>query len=129
MTDHQNIQCLEIIELMEDTRSCPKQIFSWKIHLFLNTICQEMRLQSLSSEILENGCLIWAMKTLHWKITSHWDVTPSYFLERREMKGGKRGKMKVEGRLELEGEKGRRGKENEATNKVIYMRHVRVILN
>lgn len=37
--------------------------------------------------------------------------------------------MKVEGRLEWEGEKGRRGREKEVTNKVKYMRHIRVVLN
>lgn len=39
------------------------------------------------------------MLTLHWKITSHWDAAPSYFLETIKMRGGKRGKMKVEGRM------------------------------
>lgn len=91
-----------------------------------------MRLQILASEIMENGWLIWAVKvmlTLHWKITSHWDVAPSFFLERIEMGGGKRGKIKVEGRLEWEEEKGRRRREKEAINKVKYTRHIRPVLN
>lgn len=37
--------------------------------------------------------------------------------------------MKVEGRLEWEGEKGRKEREKEVKNKVKYMRHIRVVLN
>lgn len=56
------------------------------------------------------------MLTLHWKITSHWDAAPSYFLETIKMRGGKKEKWKW--RAEWEGEKGRIGRENEVTNKV-----------